>query len=301
MFWSGYEAVIFFFVLSGFVLAIPFLDAIKPTNYAVYLTKRIFRIYPPYAVAVCMAVLANICFYRGAGIPELSGWFNHSWQGRIDWKLVTSHFFLIGSFENWRFNPVIWSLVIEMRISILFPAIIWLVQKYNYKISLLLAFVTGFSYWVITRLKVHGHINYQNDYFDTLKYVGFFILGGVLAKHRLTLAKIFQGFCRPWKFFFLAASVLAYTNNWWLYRSGLLDGTRWQNMAGNFFFQDIGIGLGVAGFIIIGLFSRCAGDLLNRRPLVLLGKISYSLYLYHVINTRLSVLTRFGALISVGS
>ncbi len=76
--WEGHEAVYFFFVLSGFVLALPFLGD-KEVSLAGYYTKRIFRIYPPYLVAVLVAVFASSIFYRGP-MPQLSEYFNSLWR-----------------------------------------------------------------------------------------------------------------------------------------------------------------------------------------------------------------------------
>src|SRR5690606_33375733 len=54
--WAGHEAVIFFFVLSGFVLALPFVDG-RPFDYGPYAIKRVFRIWLPYVVATAAALL----------------------------------------------------------------------------------------------------------------------------------------------------------------------------------------------------------------------------------------------------
>jgi peptidoglycan/LPS O-acetylase OafA/YrhL len=282
VFWCGYESVLFFFVLSGFVLALPFLEATTPGAVSAYFTKRIFRIYPPYIIAVIIAILASAVFYRGA-IPQLSTWFNTQWQTGVDWKLVAQHFFLIGSFDFNRFDGPIWSLVMEMRISLLFPLLMWLVRRCDWKTSLLVALLPGLIYWVLTRLKYHQVFDFQHNYFDTLRYIGCFILGGTLAKHRLALVKFFQSFSQPRKAIFLVVSVFAYTNIWWLNDALLSNHHGWQRLTGNIFLQDIGVCLGVAGFIITGLGSRSAGGVLASPPLVFLGRISYSLYLYHVI------------------
>jgi peptidoglycan/LPS O-acetylase OafA/YrhL len=48
--WSGHQAVILFFVLSGFVLFLPFLKRKQP--YLPYIIKRIGRIWIPFFVAL---------------------------------------------------------------------------------------------------------------------------------------------------------------------------------------------------------------------------------------------------------
>ena len=54
---SGGTAVRFFFVLSGFVLVLPFLRH-PHSPYFPYVVKRICRIYLPYLAAVALAVIA---------------------------------------------------------------------------------------------------------------------------------------------------------------------------------------------------------------------------------------------------
>lgn len=55
VFWAGHEAVIFFFILSGFVLALPYYDNRESQPYKLYLAKRVLRIYTPYLAAVLLA------------------------------------------------------------------------------------------------------------------------------------------------------------------------------------------------------------------------------------------------------
>src|ERR1700738_3699896 len=49
--WAGHEAVILFFVLSGFVLSLPFLNN-NTISYHKYIVKRFCRIYIPYIIVL---------------------------------------------------------------------------------------------------------------------------------------------------------------------------------------------------------------------------------------------------------
>ncbi len=51
---AGHEAVILFFLLSGFVLTIPYLLP-DPPGYLRFLTRRVIRIYVPYLAALMQA------------------------------------------------------------------------------------------------------------------------------------------------------------------------------------------------------------------------------------------------------
>jgi peptidoglycan/LPS O-acetylase OafA/YrhL len=133
---AGREAVIFFFVLSGFVLALPFLKQGKVLPYRPYVIKRVCRIYPPYLIAVGFAILMNALCYRGT-VAGLSEWFMTFWQPQIDGRAALAHLPLINSFPSNKFDPVVWSLIMEMRLSLLFPLIMYGVLKFGWRTSLL--------------------------------------------------------------------------------------------------------------------------------------------------------------------
>jgi peptidoglycan/LPS O-acetylase OafA/YrhL len=56
--WDGNAAVVFFFLLSGYVLALPFVDAgrraIRPASFII---KRLFRLYPAYWCGLALALV----------------------------------------------------------------------------------------------------------------------------------------------------------------------------------------------------------------------------------------------------
>ena len=59
--WDGAAAVSLFFVLSGFVLALPFIGPIaKRLDVADFLVRRVFRIYPAYLVAIGLSLLLRL-------------------------------------------------------------------------------------------------------------------------------------------------------------------------------------------------------------------------------------------------
>jgi peptidoglycan/LPS O-acetylase OafA/YrhL len=67
--WAGHEAVILFFLLSGFVLSLPFYTN-NQLVYRDYLIRRICRIYIPYIVSVFMAMILMTVF-SGTAIPGM--------------------------------------------------------------------------------------------------------------------------------------------------------------------------------------------------------------------------------------
>jgi peptidoglycan/LPS O-acetylase OafA/YrhL len=285
--WAGHEAVIFFFILSGFVLALIFFGKSEAPPYRLYLLKRILRIYPPYLAAALSAIALRELVFAGP-VPSVSDWFNQSWQNPASARAVIDHTLMIGSFNNCDFNPVLWSLVHEMRISIFFPLIAWGLVRAE-KLCLLLAVVFTFIYWLTINLKFKGVISFDHDYFATLHYTGFFIVGAYLAKHRGWILNAAQQMPKTAKWLLLGAALLAYSNAFWLPYYGTSHVRLLAIVVGKTYVQDWITASGVVVFIILALSTNAISGLLAIRPLVFLGSISYSLYLFHALVLKIIV------------
>jgi peptidoglycan/LPS O-acetylase OafA/YrhL len=270
LFFAGHEAVVFFFVLSGFVLALPFLR--RPQPYGQYVVKRVARIWIPYAFAVSVAFL---CFWAFGGGPleGLSTWVNSTWTTPPGTRAVLEHYTLITSFENGAYDPVLWSLVHEMRVSLVFPLLVWVVLRWDWKAAL----GVGFVAYVVGRLGGHQPLPFlgETDYFRTFSYLYMFILGALLAKHRFSLESLLYHRRPGWvRRAALATAVLLY-----IYRYMWPGMPRWLVSLA----LDVPTALGVAVIIVYAGASARASRLLNASGLVYLGKISYSLYLLHAV------------------
>jgi len=267
IFWAGHEAVIMFFLLSGFVLSLPFYNG-SELKYSKYIVKRITRIYIPYLASVIIAVLCIVLFSRG-NIFGLSSWFNATWNKSIDWHLFVEHLFLINHFSNGQFNPVYWSLVHEMRISLVFPLIMFFIIRWKWMYSLGVSFLISFIGFLVSY-----KVNNTTDYFATLQYILIFVVGALLAKHRIEIMNYFKSLANKLKVTLIVFSIFLYTFGWWGHILGPLY---------NAFSVDFAIMIGAAIFLIFSLTSGVISNFLKTRPVNYLGKISYSLYLYHCI------------------
>lgn len=267
--WSGHEAVIVFFILSGFVLSLPFYSG-KQSRYLPYMAKRFSRIYIPYIIAVSVAILLSFFFYSG-NVAEASSWFNGMWGKDLTISSALNHLFLLGDFDPTPFNTVIWSLVHEMRISILFPLIMLIILKLNWKVGLGIGFLLSCCFAILGFLLKP---EYGTNIYITLHYIFMFIIGALLAKHRDYLINKFQEMGRKHKFLLLIIAVGAYTYPWYFYNINILHLT---------VVNDWVVSIGASLFIVIGLSSRTVASFLVKKPLIFLGKVSYSLYLYHII------------------
>lgn len=118
----GYIAVDFFFVLSGFVIAMTHQEqlALYPNRHNLYsfYIKRIARIYPLHlAVMLLYLVLPAAYFYTGRELPS---------GGRYD---VTNYFMSLMLINNWGFSQTLswnvpsWSISAEFASYLAFPFI----------------------------------------------------------------------------------------------------------------------------------------------------------------------------------
>ena len=83
--WNGHAAVDLFFVLSGFVLALPIFYKPNSFNYIKFAIKRLLRIYPTYWITIALATL--MCyFYSYGSLTGLSEWINGYWHHSLTIK-----------------------------------------------------------------------------------------------------------------------------------------------------------------------------------------------------------------------
>jgi peptidoglycan/LPS O-acetylase OafA/YrhL len=285
IFWAGHEAVLLFFVLSGFVLALPFLNS-KNGTYPKYLIKRFCRIYIPYIVSIGVAV---ILFYtiNPSDIVELSAFFNNQWDHNVSILSAISFIFLLG-YDNFNINGSTWSLVHELRISIIFPLLMILVIKFNWKKSLLFGIGASIFLWAFTLL-VANVLDIKSVYIlltsfaDTFYYASFFIIGATLAKYHKNVIAFTKNLKLKVKIIALIAFVLLYNVEWISLGFGDM---KFSNSTIVLRTSTLLLDFIIAGAIVI-LFSLVLSleklkTILTSKPLIGLGKISYSLYLIHI-------------------
>jgi peptidoglycan/LPS O-acetylase OafA/YrhL len=171
---SGHAAVIFFFLLSGFVLTSMYLGPTR-TTYSSFLIKRICRIYLPYVVAILLAAGFSARLY--SPIPVDNFWIDQTWNSKFSSHLLIQHLIMIGHFDSMQLNTAIWSLVIEMRVSLVFPLIAWIAARAR-PLPIILSFVpvTFGLAWLADH---GGHLMTC----DTLFYSMIFLFGSLLRRH----------------------------------------------------------------------------------------------------------------------
>jgi peptidoglycan/LPS O-acetylase OafA/YrhL len=252
---SGF-AVDLFFVLSGFVLFQQIQNE-KP-GYLEFITRRAFRLFPPCVVAVS-ASYAMYAIWSPAPVSHLTEWFNSvSWPAGITPEQYLMHLTLTG--EDSLLRPI-WSLVYEWRISLIFPLL---------AAALLYAPMTVSIAAIIVALLLANTTAWQDSPYRwvlyTSFYVSFFLAGAAISRYRSEIA----GFLgeRSYLRYGLLLAVFYYVD----LRS------QQQGLIGLLY-----VGIAATVFIAVCVSDRGLQKALEIRPLVFLGRISYSLYLWHMI------------------
>lgn len=116
---GGRRGVDFFFVISGFILGLPFArralspDPVKPLHpfsYRAYLLRRLTRLEPPFVLSILLR-LGLILFVFREDVRQL---LPHFWA-----TLFYSHNLIFGTMS--RISPPTWSLEVEVQFYLLAP------------------------------------------------------------------------------------------------------------------------------------------------------------------------------------
>ena len=121
---------------------------------------------------------------------------------------------LLPSFDNGQFDPVLWSLVHEMRISLIFPLIVSLVARASWRVSLLVGFALSLATIALDHLVYGSDAARHADYFVTGRFIILFIVGALLAKHRERLVAYCRGLSSRSRLLFILLAGVLYSYGW---------------------------------------------------------------------------------------
>jgi peptidoglycan/LPS O-acetylase OafA/YrhL len=272
----GPEAVILFFLLSGFVLVLPYTRR-RELGYGRFLIKRICRIYLPYLAALALAVSLN---YKFHGLHTDNGWANLTWYKQASGRDILDHVLFLGNYQWALLNTAFWSLVYEMRISLIFPFLAILIVKvrdrWMWAFAAILSVVAkplcGAVYGLL-------HFDTTADGFVqtslTLHYAALFIVGALIAKNRGFLGEKYKQLSSKAIVLISVVAIFFYTCS---------SGVRYKIPAPFLFPNDIGdwgCALGASAIILLALYCKPFQQFLHHRWMMHLGAVSYSLYLVH--------------------
>jgi len=248
-----------FFVLSGFVLYGVLAPETAP-GYSSYAAKRLLRLWLPVAAAVLVSAVLYI-LVRPTAVPGTSGWFvEKSWTEPPSLMNLACHLALFNSDQYHQLDNPIWSLAHEIKISLIFPFVVLLVKRRP------VATVIGACAISIAAAMVPQPA-WLSDTFDpagSLYYLFLFVAGAAIAARREAItvfaaSEIGRNLTRP--VLLLSLILLCSTAR-----------------------TSAGYGVSAGAVILIGISatSPAIGQALERRVLVWLGRVSYSLYLVHI-------------------
>jgi peptidoglycan/LPS O-acetylase OafA/YrhL len=249
---DGNAAVDIFFVLSGFVLSLPFVDKNKGLNYFSFVMKRIFRLYPTYWICILLSVFIKD-YFNPSAMNSLSEWGRSLWIKPITGVDILRHLPLIIKMDGHAINPIVWTLAVEMKMSLILPIFIFWIKKWDSELSQILLVLTSIV------------LSYLTGKFE---FLPLFIIGLVLSKH--------------WRHFEAIKNVHSFNLFLMFTLSIILIGNRFI-----FSFdyathtQSLITALGTALFIPLAIWGRAINKALKHPGVDFLGKISYSFYLYH--------------------
>jgi peptidoglycan/LPS O-acetylase OafA/YrhL len=259
---AGHQAVIFFFLLSGFVLSLGFYKG--KTGAAPFLANRVFRLWPPYLCALLVTVMLRWLIPLQP-LHGLSDWITGFWSEPVRLSQLWPAATMLATTPGAQLNPIAWSLIIEMRVSLVFPIVMILLLRFRWLRGLAVAGVLG----LVAAIPSDS----QTDLYATLQYGFFFVAGAVLAQHRVDLIRRCRSLSGRVQLGLIAVAVLLYTQVFWLMPA---SGLHVQPV------DDVITALGASILIVLALASPRA-ELVLPRSLQRLGKGAYSFYLYHFV------------------
>lgn len=260
-----------FFVLSGSVLSKTYIE--KDRSYLPFAIKRIARIYIPFAVAIlCAALLVSVLGH--ALMPGVSPWFDmNGWHQPNSVRLLLGHL-AMGS--NMELDGAAWSLVHELRISLILPLIAILAAR-RWRTALI-----GATILALIAAAVSPAVSSHSDVLNllaTVAYLPLFAAGAALMLSGTPLIKRLSLLPRIVQVAILTAALLLITT---------APISSWPVNTMTLSMQKLGLilasGIGAVALISFGLTdSWLTRRVLDHRVSVYLGYISYSLYLLHLI------------------
>jgi len=286
LFFAGPQAVVLFFVLSGFVLSAAQNSPRRP-GYFGYLIKRLCRIYLPYLAALLIA--CAFAWHFSLRTPTDNAWINGTWSYRPILSQVLQAALTSMDYSQ-QFNTAFWSVLIEIHVSLVFPMLFLLVKRVPAWCSIALMLV----------LLATNPLIQDANWFQLMQAVTLFLFGTLAFLHLDTLRSWMATQARSTQIALLLLSLLAYTyGNATIHfgpvHTATITTTAVANpsiaaetpSAGHLLHQEIKQGryamCAIASLLImLGAMAQPELRRFLQRPFLLrLGALSYSIYLIH--------------------
>ncbi|GFP74247.1 acyltransferase family protein [Clostridium fungisolvens] len=282
MMW-GHLGVDIFYILSGFLLFLPFGKAYynnTSVNLKDYFIKRALRILPAFYFFIIIYV-----FCVNTDLLTKSGF-----------KSILGNMMFLQNYPVFNikvFNDTTWTLAVEVQFYIILPIIAKFFTGNKAKKSFIISIIIVMIY----RLAVTAIIKPTMVVSDTRYYMaceanilGCFdnfaigmLISNLYIKNSLNITEIkiskIINVCKKLSL----VSPLVFTFLMYNYYNSSFNSSMFHNIFFSFFF-DITLYLFVASIIVVALFSegKLINSVLNNRILIFMGTISYSIYIWHL-------------------
>jgi len=265
---EGGHGVALFFVISGFILSLPFakwrLNNEKKVSLKKYFLRRVTRLEPPYLIALIIFFIAHVWVLHKYTFDEL---LPHLFA-----SMAYLHTIIYHSFST--ILPIAWSLEVEVQFYVLAPLffLVFLIQQKRVRWVIMSGIILGGAlYWYNVEHVVH-----------VFRYIYLFFCGILLADMYCTQASIIKhqfwgfiiGLCSLLGFIFIPA---LYNMPWYMLK-----------LACMFFLVHL---------VLTNVYMK---KLFSGRLIIIIGGMCYSIYLLHfaVISFVGSLLMRSGIPVS---
>ena len=267
--WAGHPAVIFFFVLSGLVLVVPYLRTDQP--YRAWITKRILRLYPTYIISTLIYVL-TVLLIKPHPISGLDPWFNAQWTRLPSAKELLTALSLAVPFNYLLLNSVIWSLVLEMQVCFIFPLIVWLVKNWSWPWVVVFGLASGITGTHLIESRYASVLGIGN----LLSSLMPFLCGALIAKHKDAIVRYVSHLKSYVSLMLLILGMALYLCRFHISIDDHNVLARYSSII-----VDYITVIGVVVIITLSLSKYRLQKWLHNPVTLWLGKVSYSLYLLH--------------------
>jgi peptidoglycan/LPS O-acetylase OafA/YrhL len=261
--WAGTQAVLIFFVLSGFVLALPFVRRSTPRGagaWPAFYRSRAVRLYLPSIVSLVIAYLLATAVDHPGG-SGLSPWLDEhaGHDGPLDVVVGSSLMTGFGSL-----NGSLWSLRWEVLFSLSLPVFLaaaaWRVRLSWLKGALVLA---ACVLWPI----VTGSL------YPNATYLLIFAFGVLMAYDVDRLSALAGRIPRTGWIVLVSLAAVLLTLQWVVMPFGVPPGSLFDRLWMSY------NSVGAVILVFAAAFCPQARRLLERKPIHALGVLSFSLYL----------------------
>ena len=264
---NGRSAVWLFFVLSGFVLNLKYVETGKYPRFwkTDFLVRRVFRLYPAFLVILLLAfVLKAFVFNPSVAYAIYPDGFAEEWKMAYSTSDIARLVTLMLPGVKLHINPPVWSLVEEMRVALLFPFLIIAVNRWAGKIPNLLVLLGSYA------------IGLAMPHVSTLQYLPHFVLGAICARHVRVMSAWLQSQVTAVRYGWLLLAFCLYS------ASTVIPGVASLKHSVQFAIYQA-VGFGAAGIIIYFTALVSPTGIMGSKPMRFLGETSYSFYLSHYI------------------